>query len=185
LLLLLLLLLTSLLLSSHAIHNPPDDPAPHVSARSTHQTFNAADCVLTASVFVLCCLCCCAVLQSGGPTGGSHQGRHTTEDGPGMQSILERNDLDELMAMVRIWASMGGRLQGGSAAARGQLETACACQHEMHASFLFSHSRCRYHHPSLQYSVLVDQYSAKVTCMASRMSVVCSPAAVAVAAAAG
>jgi hypothetical protein len=24
-----------------------------------------------------------------------------------MQSILERNDLDELMAMVRTWASMG------------------------------------------------------------------------------
>ena len=39
-------------------------------------------------------------LQNGGPSGGSHQGRHTTEDGPGMQSILERNDLDELMAMV-------------------------------------------------------------------------------------
>lgn len=39
-------------------------------------------------------------LQGGGPSGGSHQGRHTTEDGPGMQSILERNDLDELMAMV-------------------------------------------------------------------------------------
>ena len=39
-------------------------------------------------------------LQGGGPTGGSHQGRHTTEDGPGMQSILERNDLDEIMAMV-------------------------------------------------------------------------------------
>lgn len=40
------------------------------------------------------------ILQGGFPTGASHQGRHTTEDGPGMQSILERNDLDELMAMV-------------------------------------------------------------------------------------
>jgi hypothetical protein len=41
------------------------------------------------------------LLQGFAPVGGgSHQGRHTTEDGPGMQSILERNDLDELMAMV-------------------------------------------------------------------------------------
>lgn len=38
--------------------------------------------------------------HKGFPAGGSHQGRHTTEDGPGMQSILERNDLDELMAMA-------------------------------------------------------------------------------------
>jgi len=46
-------------------------------------------------------MCVMFVTQGGGPSGGSHQGRHTTEDGPGMQSILERNDLDEIMAMVR------------------------------------------------------------------------------------
>lgn len=40
-----------------------------------------------------------ANLQGGG-TGGNFQDRHTTDMGGGMQSILERNDLDELMAMV-------------------------------------------------------------------------------------
>lgn len=34
--------------------------------------------------------------------GGTYSDRHTTDMGGGMQSILERNDLDELMAMVRI-----------------------------------------------------------------------------------
>jgi len=39
-------------------------------------------------------------MQTGG--GGLGAGKHTTEFGEGsnMQSVLERNDLDELMAMV-------------------------------------------------------------------------------------
>jgi hypothetical protein len=48
------------------------------------------------------------LLLQGFPAGGSHQGRHTTEDGPGMQSILERNDLDELMAMVGVRGGVRG-----------------------------------------------------------------------------
>lgn len=46
--------------------------------------------------------------MQGGNAGGNFQDRHTTDMGGGMQSILERNDLDELMAMVRTaatWAS--------------------------------------------------------------------------------
>lgn len=39
--------------------------------------------------------------QGGGASGGTWQSRHTTDAGPGMQSVLERNDLDELMALVR------------------------------------------------------------------------------------
>lgn len=45
--------------------------------------------------------CCVHACLQGGQGGGSFQGRHTTDAGPGMQSVLERNDLDELMAMVR------------------------------------------------------------------------------------
>eukprot|EP00879_Flechtneria_rotunda_P024293 GHRR01025747.1.p1 GENE.GHRR01025747.1~~GHRR01025747.1.p1 ORF type:complete len:161 (+),score=63.12 GHRR01025747.1:222-704(+) len=58
------------------------------------------------------CLCCThacllhlfalAALVQGGATGGSFQGRHTTDMGTGMQSILERNDLDELMALAEL-----------------------------------------------------------------------------------
>jgi len=35
-----------------------------------------------------------------GKGGGDASSRHTTETGPKMQSVLDRNDLDEFMAMV-------------------------------------------------------------------------------------
>lgn len=41
----------------------------------------------------------CAWLQGGG-SGGQFSDRHTTDMASNMQSVLDRSDLDELMAMV-------------------------------------------------------------------------------------
>lgn len=64
--------------------------------------------------------------------GGTFQDRHTTDMGGGMQSILERNDLDELMAMVRTrsrsccYASTAAAAAGGNMVACSAPAQSCS-----------------------------------------------------------
>jgi hypothetical protein len=84
---------------------------------------------LTPSVLSLLLSC----MQSGFG-GGTFQDRHTTDMGGGMQSILERNDLDELMAMVSSSSSSITSSSGGSSSTEGGSgsSTGSECVQTMH-----------------------------------------------------